>query len=93
MNPQVHIHGIFRYTLAFPTAQNLILTTGLDVAEGGAGNDTNGGTIDDNTTANNTISAADIITGGDGTDTLIITGDVSAGGIRCQRLILLVLKF
>lgn len=50
------------------------LTTGGDNLTGTANNDTFNATIDQATPANSTISAADIIAGGSGTDTLSITG-------------------
>jgi len=60
------------------------LTIGSDQGAdftGGSGNDVYTSLIDDNTPASNTLGSLDVLNGGAGTDTLQITGDVSAGGL------------
>jgi len=60
------------------------LTTGSDQGTaftGGTGADTFIAIIDDNTAANNTLGALDVLNGGAGTDTLQLTADTSGGGL------------
>ena len=56
-------------------------TTAADNFTGTADNDTFNGAIDGDTAANNTFSVLDTANGGEGTDTLAITADVSVGAL------------
>ena len=68
-------------TASITPGSTLTLTTGADSLTGGSGDDVFIALIDDNTAANNTLTALDTLAGGAGNDTLQITADTSAGGI------------
>lgn len=62
--------------------QTFTLTTGQDNIAGTGGNDTINGVFDGGATSNqNTLTAADIINGGAGKDSLMATLDVGSGGV------------
>jgi len=60
---------------------SLAFTTGADSLTGTSSGDAFRGVVDDNTATNNTLSASDSVTGGDGTDTLTVIFDVSGAGV------------
>ncbi len=61
--------------VAATTGQTFTLTTGANNLTGTSGDDTfDGALVDQATAANSTITAADVIAGGAGTDTLNVTG-------------------
>lgn len=68
-------------TASITPGDTLTLTTGADSLTGGAGDDVFVALIDDNTAANNTLTALDTLSGGAGNDTLQITADTSAGAL------------
>jgi hypothetical protein len=68
-------------TASITPGSTLTLTTGADSLTGGSGDDVFVALIDDNTAANNTITALDTLAGGAGNDTLQITADTSAGAL------------
>lgn len=68
-------------TASITPGDTLTLTTGADTLTGGSGDDVFVALVDDNTAANNTLSALDTLAGGDGNDTLQITADTSASAL------------
>ncbi len=68
-------------TASITPGSTLTLTTGADSFTGGSGDDVFVALIDDNTAANNTLTALDTLAGGAGNDTLQITADTSAGAL------------
>ena len=65
-------------TTTTATSQSIILTTGLDQAAGGSGDDTISGTVGN---AEPTITAGDSVTGGAGTDTFAIISTGTTGTV------------
>lgn len=61
-----------------PPGQTFILTTGIDKLTGEAGNDTFKGVVGDTTS---TFNSGDILDGGEGTDTLILTTEGNVSGL------------
>jgi Ca2+-binding RTX toxin-like protein len=59
-------------------AQTMALTVGVDNAKGGSGDDLILATVDETTVANNTFSTADVIDGGEGSDTLQLAVSATA---------------